>query len=136
MGLTRETVERAIATYIEAWETQDPELILEVFTETAVYHERVLEEPTIRGHAGIRQYWTDKVVNAQANITCKLLNLYLDGATAVAEWEAHFDDLAQDTRKRMREVAILEFDEERIAHLREYWASDGTSLHRDLDFVD
>jgi ketosteroid isomerase-like protein len=63
-------------------------------------------------------------VEAQANITCKLLNLYLDGDTAVAEWLAEFDDVAQGVRKRMKEIAVLEFDGHRIASLREYWASE------------
>lgn len=124
MGLTREAVEQAVATYIAAWEAQDPDLILEVFTEGAVYHERPIREPTIVGHEGIRRYWIDKVRYSQANIEVELLSLYLDGTTAVAEWEARFDDLADGVRKRMLEVAILEFEGERIAHLREYWSSE------------
>jgi hypothetical protein len=64
------------------------------------------------------------VVEAQANIRCQLLNLYLDGDTVIAEWEAEFDDLAQGVRKRMREIAVLVFDGQLIASLREYWASE------------
>jgi hypothetical protein len=64
------------------------------------------------------------VVGGQANITCELLNLYLDDGTAIAEWEATFDDTAQQVRKRMREVALLTFDGLLIDSLREYWASE------------
>lgn len=124
MGLTREAVERVVATYIEAWQSQDADLILDVFTEEAVYHERPIRAPTIHGHAGIRQYWVDKVRYSQANIEVELRSLYVDGTTAIAEWEAHFDDLTDGVRKRMLEVAILEFEGGRIAHLREYWASE------------
>ena len=113
---------KLIDAYLRAWTTQDPDLILSVFTPSATYHERVLDEP-IRGHAGIREYWQTKVVTEQARIQAELLSLYLDGTTAIAEWEAHFDDLADGYRKRMREVAILELDGDRIASLREYWAS-------------
>lgn len=102
--------------------TQDPELIVTIFTPTATYHERVLDEP-ILNIGGIRQYWETKVVKEQANIDAKLLNLYLDGTTAIAEWEAYLDELVKGHRKLMREVAILEFDGDRIASLREYWAS-------------
>ena len=123
MKLTRETVRRVVDTYIAAWVGQDPDLIISVFTSSATYHERVLDEP-IRGEAGIRAYWQAKVVESQARIECDLLALYLDGETAVAEWEAHFDDIPKGVRKRMREVAILEFDGEKIASLREYWASE------------
>jgi ketosteroid isomerase-like protein len=126
MSLAKEDVRKLIDVYIRAWTTQDPDLILSVFTSSATYHERVLEEP-IRGHAGIREYWQTKVVNERARIQAELLSLYLDGTTAIAEWEARFDDLVKGHRKRMREVAILEFDGDRIASLREYWASERVS---------
>ncbi|BBZ11092.1 nuclear transport factor 2 family protein [Mycobacterium branderi] len=123
MSLSKDDVRRVVDVYLRAWMAQDPDLIVTIFTPTATYHERVLEEP-IRGVAGIRDYWRTKVVAEQANIEADLLNLYLDGTTAVAEWEARFDDVVQGHRKLMREVAILEFDGDRIASLREYWASE------------
>lgn len=119
--LDRDHVRNVIDTYIRAWTTQDPELIVTIFTADATYHEKVLEEPWV-GEAGIRGYWETRVVNEEANIEVELLALYLDGNTAIAEWEAKFDFLG--VRKRMREVAILEFDGDRIASLREYWKSE------------
>lgn len=120
-------VHGVIDTYLQAWMDQDPDLVVTIFTPNATYHERVLKQP-IRTLAGIRNYWKTKVVNEQANIRAKLLNLYVAEnvvpTTAIAEWEAQFDDLVEGCRKRMREVAILEFDGDRIASLREYWASE------------
>jgi ketosteroid isomerase-like protein len=123
MPVATQEVRDVIATYIRAWVEQDPDLIVTIFTDTATYHERVLQEP-IRNREGIRAYWQEKVVESQARITCKLLNLYLDGNTAIVEWEAQFDDVAQSVRKRMREVAILVFEGQLIASLREYWSSE------------
>ncbi len=111
-----------IDVYLRAWMTQDPDLIVTIFTEEATYHERVLGEP-IRGINGIRHYWETKVVKEQANIEASLLNLYLDGTTAIAEWEARFNDAVKGHRTLMREVAILELAGNKIASLREYWAS-------------
>jgi hypothetical protein len=125
MGLTKDDVRRVLATYIRAWERRDPDLICTIFTPGATYHERVLQAP-IPDRDAIRTYWETKVVGAQANISCRLLSLYLDGSTAIAEWEAEFDDIAQGVRKRMREIAVLEFEGHRIASLREYWASEQT----------
>ncbi len=122
MGLAKQDVRNVLDVYIKAWEQQDPDLIVTIFTNGATYHERVLAEPA-RGIEAIRAYWETKVVAAQANIQCELLNLYLDGTTAVAEWEAEFDDVVQGVRKRMREIAVLEFEGSLIASLREYWAS-------------
>ncbi len=123
MTLTRQHVREVLDTYIRAWETQDPDLIVTIFTPAATYHERVLAEP-IPDREAIREYWETKVVRDQANIRCRLLNFYIDGDTAIAEWEAQFDDLAQGVRKRMREIAVLEFDGPLIVSLREYWASE------------
>jgi uncharacterized protein (TIGR02246 family) len=127
MTPTKQQVRELLDTYIRAWESQDPALIVTIFTEEATYHERVMGSP-IRGREGIRAYWQSKVVEEQANITCELLNLYLDDGTAIAEWEAEFDDQPQQVRKRMREVALLTFDGPRIASLREYWASEVVAL--------
>lgn len=125
--VTKSEAREVLATYIRAWETQDPDLIVTIFTEGARYHERVMEA-AIPDREAIRRYWETKVVSGQANITCKLLNLYVDGDTVIAEWEANFDDLVKGVRKRMREVAILEFEGALIASLREYWASERIGL--------
>jgi uncharacterized protein (TIGR02246 family) len=121
--LTREHVQEVLDVYVRAWQTQDPDLIVTIFTPEATYHERVLGDP-IPDREAIRQYWVDKVVKAQANVTCRVLKVYLDGDTAIAEWLAEFDDVAQGVRKRMREIAVLEFNGPLIASLHEYWASE------------
>ena len=125
MGLTKQQAHEVISVYIRAWETQDPDLIVTIFTDDATYHERVLRNP-IPDRDAIRAYWQSKVVESQANITCKLLNLYLDGETVIAEWLAEFDDLAKGERKRMQEIAVLVFRGRLIRSLREYWASEAT----------
>ena len=127
MTLTKQQVREALDVYIRAWTEQDPELITTIFTPGAAYHERVLGAP-ILGRDGIRDYWQTKVVRGQGNIKCELLNLYLDGDTAIAEWEVEFDDRVQHIRKRLREVALLVFDGHLIESLREYWTSEVVEL--------
>jgi SnoaL-like protein len=121
--VTRDEARAVLDTYIRAWTGQDPDLIVTIFTPSATYHERVLQEP-IPDRAAIRRYWETKVVRDQANITCELLSMYVDGNTVIAEWLAEFDDLAEGVRKRIREIAVLEFEGRLIASLREYWASE------------
>jgi ketosteroid isomerase-like protein len=121
--LRKATLMAALDVYKTAWEEQDSELILTIFTEDAVYHERVLQEP-IRGHEGIAAYWNEKVVKGQGRISFTLLNTYIEGTTGIAEWEVSFDDVVQRQRKHMKEIAILEFIDGKIASLREYWASE------------
>ena len=123
MALTKREVRDVVDLYVKAWVEQDADLIVTIFTETATYHERVFDAP-IQARAGIRDYWQRKVIESQAEITCDVLNLYVDGATAIVEWEVEFNDLAERVRKRMREVAILVFEGRLIASLREYWSSE------------
>lgn len=122
---TRVEARKVLDTYIRAWISQNPDLIVTIFTPSATYHERVLGEP-IPDRDAIRRYWEAKVVGAQANIRCLLLGFYIDpeSETVIAEWDAEFDDVAQGVRKRMREIAVLEFEGPLIASLREYWASE------------
>lgn len=127
--LDRTFVLATIDTYAKAWTTRDPELIVTIFTPDATYHEYVLAEP-IRGHAGIRHYWLTRVQRGQTDIKFKLLSLYLDGQTAIAEWEAWFVLTPSGHRKHMKEVAILEFRGNRIASLREYWSSESLDMPR------
>lgn len=119
----KQNVREVLDTYIKAWESQDPDLIVTIFTPDATYHERVLESP-IPDRDAIRRYWETKVVAEQANIRCELLNVYQDEATVIAEWRAEFDDLRKGIRKRMQEVAILTFEGDLISSLREYWSSE------------
>jgi len=132
MALTRQHAASIVDTYVEAWQSQNPDLICTIFTPDATYHERVMGDP-IPGREWIRDYWQTKVVEGQANIRCHPLSLYLDGDTAIVEWQAKFDDLAQGVRKHMREIAVLEFayvgsGEYRICALREYWASETVAV--------
>lgn len=128
MGIYKQAARGMIDVYIQAWEEQDPDLIVTIFAARATYHERVLGDP-IPDREAIRAYWQSKVVEAQANISCRLVSLYVDGMTAIAEWVAEFDDIAQGVRKRMKEIAVLEFEWTfehgyLITSLREYWASE------------
>lgn len=65
MALTKQDVRDTLSVYIRAWQSQDPDLIVTIFTEQATYHERVLGDP-IPGREAIRRYWQDKVVAGQA----------------------------------------------------------------------
>jgi hypothetical protein len=35
---------------------------------------------------------------------------YLDGDTAIAEWEAEFDEVIEGVRKHMKDIAVLTFE--------------------------
>ena len=119
----RKTVDEVLKIYEEAWINQDPEKILTIFTEDAIYHERVVEKPFV-GHKQIKEYWQSKVVEEQSDIKFKLLHVYIDGDTVLAEWDASFYSNKENARIHIIEVAILEFEGNKIKSLREYWHSE------------
>ncbi len=127
MSLTQTQAESLLRTYGEAWMNQDTPKILSIFTEDGTYCERVLKEP-MRGHSEIAAYWDSKVCIEQSNITFKLLTYYIIGDTLIAEWEAWFDNNTDRVRIHMKEIAIMEIRNEKIASLREYWQSEKSPL--------
>lgn len=116
-------VKKILKTYEEAWVGQDVDKIASIFTEDATYHERVLKEP-FKGLDEIKKYWQSKVVEEQSDIQFRLLNTYICDDTVIAEWEASFNSNVENARIRMREVAILEIEGEKIRSIREYWQSE------------
>ncbi len=112
-----------IEKYKKAWTKQDPELIVSIFHEDGEYGEYLLKG-AYKGHKKIKEYWQKKVVEEQSDIEFNLLNLYVDGDTVIAEWDASFYSDVERKRIHIVEVAILEIVEGKIKRLREYWHSE------------
>ena len=124
--MTKEEAKKLLDTYGKAWETQDPELILTVFTTDASYDDPT--EPKNFGHTGIRNYWVSKVVEGQKDIHFKLLNIWIDGETVIAEWDADFIDTKRNLKIEMRTVTIFTVQGSKFSSLRECWNSIKTPL--------
>jgi ketosteroid isomerase-like protein len=115
-----------IEIYGRAWTTRDPDLILTIFTEDATYNDPSL--PENQGHEGIRAYWISKVVGEQKDIDFKLRNLWVDGDTVIAEWDATFTDVKRNLHIEMSEVAIFGVRDGKFSSLREYYEAKKTPL--------
>jgi len=117
--MTKDQATELIKTYGKAWETRDSSLILTIFTLDATYfdpHEGVQE-----GHAGIKAYWETKVIGSQKDITFKLLNVWQDGDTVIAEWNATFIDVLRQLTIDMMEIAVFKTDGDKFSSVREYY---------------
>lgn len=119
----KEIVLELIEIYKEAWIEQDPEKIITIFHEDGEYGEYLLKGP-FKGHQEIKDYWQRKVVEEQSEIKFKLLNLYVENDTAIAEWDATFFNNKENKTIHIVEVAILEIENNKIKRLREYWHSE------------
>ena len=114
-------VNQILETYGRAWETQDPNLILTIFTPDGTYQDGPFAVP-MAGHKEIKAYWDKKIVKEEANIKFKVKKILIDGDESAVEWEAEFDDVVADQRVKMYEAAFLQFRDGKICSLREVWA--------------
>ena len=126
--MTKDEAIKLLSTYGEAWEKQDPELILTIFTPDAIYNDP--KEPENHGHDGIRAYWISKVVGEEKDIRFKLLNTWVSGGgtDVIAEWYAEFIDTKRNLQIKMTEVAIFTTRDGKFSSLREYYKSEKTPL--------
>lgn len=124
--MTKEEATRLIEIYGRAWETRDPELIVTIFTEDATYNDP--REPENVGIEAIRKYWQTKVIGEQDDIKFKLINIWIDGETVIAEWHATFIKTKENVFVDMTEVAIFGTRDGKFSSLREYYKSIKTQL--------
>ncbi len=124
--MTKEQATSLIETYKKAWITQDPELILSMFTPDATFNDP--SESAAVGHEGIRQYWTSKVVEGQKDISFTLKNVWVDGNTVVAEWDASFVDTVRNLKISLSSVGIFTVAGDKFCASREYYKSTKTAL--------
>jgi ketosteroid isomerase-like protein len=124
--MTREEALILLETYGKAWETKDPELIATIFTPDAIYNDP--KEPENIGLEAIKEYWNYKVIGEQDDIKFNLRNVWVDGDTVIAEWQASFKDIKRNLFIDMTEVAIFTVKNGKFSSLREYYKSVKTPL--------
>ena len=103
--MTKEEARKLIEIYGKAWVSRDPDLIITIFTEDATYDDP--KEPKNHGRDAIYNYWVNKVIGEQADISFGLRDVWIDGETVVAEWHAEFTDTKRQLRISMDEIAIF-----------------------------
>lgn len=124
--MTKQKAQQLLEIYGKAWMTKDPDLIVTIFTEDAVYNDP--HEPENIGRDAIRAYWISKVVSEQDDITFDLKNVWVDGDTVIAEWHATFKDIKRNLRVELKETGIFSVDGDKFSSLREYYKSVKTPL--------
>jgi uncharacterized protein (TIGR02246 family) len=107
--------------YGRAWETRDPRLAAELFSEDATYQETPFVAP-LHGRAAIRQYWADKVEKSQENVRFESELLAVAGNLAIAHWWASFVRVKTGKQVRLDGIFLLTFDAGgRCLKLQEWW---------------
>ena len=80
------------------------------------------------GYEGIKKYWNDKVIEEQRNINFKILNIWVDGDTVIAEWDADFIDIKINMKVVLTEVAIFTIKDDKFTSVRGYYKTNKIPL--------
>ena len=120
--MTKEIALKLLAVYGKAWETQDPNLIGTIFTDDATYNPP--DSPINIGKPAIKTYWQRQIVEKEKDVRFRLLNVWIDGETVIAEWHTDFTLTRKNKRVSMDEVAILTTRDRLFSSLREYYKAE------------
>jgi uncharacterized protein (TIGR02246 family) len=116
--MDRETVDRWIEAYAEAWRHGDDEAVAALFTEDAVYREHPLRDPSI-GREAIRAYWR-WAVGTQSELQLRFGEPIVESYRVAVEWWATMLD--QGEERTLPGILFLAFDDRGLCReLREAW---------------
>jgi ketosteroid isomerase-like protein len=107
--------------YGRAWETQDGDGFVALFSDDAIYSENPFDEPLV-GVAAIRAY-ARLMERHQRDVSFGFEVVSV--TPVVVSWQATYRNVASDERTRLDGVFLLAFnDEGRCTSLREWWHAD------------
>lgn len=123
--MTQETPSRGaefdalIAKFGQGWQQGKPELMLEVFTDDAVFVPGPFEAP-VRGRDAIRLYWRD-VPLEQAEIAFRHGEIFLAGPWFATEYKCTFRRRRTGEAVTVKGALFCETTDGRISEMRMYW---------------
>lgn len=112
--------EKIMNIYKKSWEEQDSNLILTIFSNDWIYHDKPHNTP-LKWHNEIKKYWEKYPVSDQKNIKFELLNYVFANWIYYAEWKSNFDEISTWKRADLRWIFLIELEKEKIKKLKEYW---------------
>ena len=108
-----------IERYRQAWEENDADLLVTLFTEDASYRSSPLREPNV-GHDAIRAYWA-RAAGTQRNVEVRMGEPVVEGNVVAVEWWTTMED-DEDGEVTLPGCLLLQFAPDgRCLDLREYW---------------
>lgn len=121
--MTHDEVQQWLARYVEAWASNDPESIGDLFTEDAVYSYRPWEndEVTVRGRDAIVASWMDNP-DDPSTWEASYRPYAVDGHRAVSVGQTHYQAMGEHAARTYHNAYLLEFGPDgRCASFHEFW---------------
>lgn len=108
-----------VAKFGQGWQQGKPELMLEVFTEDAVFVPGPFDAP-LRGREAIRLYWRDMPLE-QAEIAFRHGEIFVAGPWFATEYKCTFRRRRTGEAVTVKGALFCETADGRISELRMYW---------------
>lgn len=107
--------------YGEAWVNGDPEAVVGLFSEDALYFEEPFEPP-MKGRETIRKYWQEGAQESQTDIDFKAEIISLGENVGYAHWQATFTRVPANRHVGLDGILKAVFDDEgQCVEFREWW---------------
>ena len=114
--------------YGHAWKTKNPNLIPELFTKEATYHEKSFDKPMV-GLDEIKNYWK-MISETQNDIQFEFEILDVISNRGMAHWSASFLRTLQGVRVELDGIFLVELNSEnKCTKFQEWWHSKKTPIH-------
>lgn len=91
------------------WESRQPDIIVELFSDDADYRADPFAEP-LAGSVEIRRHWNE-VCASQVHVDFDAERIWVSGSTVLASWHAAFTRRTTAERVRARGFMTLELDD-------------------------
>lgn len=128
-ALSAHDVNQWLDAYKKAWETQDSDLIADIFSHDAIYRVDPFHE-THTGQDAIRQYW-DNNPKTQSNIHFSYRLLAVHDDYGIAHWQARFDK--NGNQSHLDGIFKLHFNNnKKCTALYEWWHKTKTPFEKGL----
>lgn len=107
--------------YGTAWETLDPEAIIKIFSEEALYYETPYSQP-FKGRKGIHQYWSNNAQATQKDVSFGYDSITMNESAGQAHWWAAFTLIDTGEIVEIDGYLLAEFNsEQQCSCFREWW---------------
>jgi uncharacterized protein (TIGR02246 family) len=116
--VARTDIRAWIEAYGRAWRERDPDAVVAIFTEDAIYRSSPFREPHV-GSDGIRAYW-ERVTSGQESLDLSFGTPLVQENRAAVEWWAIVEQAGEETT--FPGILMLSFAPDgRCEELRECW---------------
>ncbi len=107
--------------YGKAWETLDPDAIIEIFAEDSLYYKTPFAAP-FKGREGIHHYWTTNALATQKDVNFGYDSATVSKETGLAHWWAIFTIVATGEKVEIDGYLMANFDSNaQCTCFREWW---------------